>query len=224
MKKKIFSILLLAATVLSCVGTTSCMTEKTSDSEDGNGSSQNSSPMTDVNGEQSGDVNDDDEVNADCYEVLEAVYNSYSEFPSMKYYSKPATDERAEIKANEFCSFFGMDMNITDEGDILYPDDYSKLDAYAICTPTGALDVQEICVFKFKSGTLEYDMQELCQARITKIKSNYANNANYDTDKSKKAIVDVCAYKIIGRYAVIVCAANPDAAFAIAENTIKAAK
>lgn len=229
MKKKIFSILLLAATVLSCICTSSCVSKNADDDENGDGSKQNNTATAgNESGEQTedetGGVTVDVEAKADCNDVLNEIYNSYSDFPDMKYYSKPATDEKAEMKANEVPSFFGWDMKFSDDGDILYPDDYEKLEAYAIATPTGALEVQEICVFKFKNGTLEYDMQQICQARITKIKSNYASNANYDTDKSKKAIVDVCAYKIIGRYGIIVCAANPDAAFAVAETAINSAK
>lgn len=229
MKKKLFSILLLAATVLSCICTSSCASETSDDDEKGDGSKQNNAATAgDESGEQTSDETTggatvDIEAKADCNDVLNAIYNSYSDFPDMKYYSKPATDEKAEMKVNEAPSFFGWDMKFSDDGDILYPDDYEKLEAYAIATPTGALEVQEICVFKFKNGTLEYDMQQICQSRITKIKSNYASNANYDTDKSKKTIVDVCAYKIIGRYGIIVCAANPDAAFAVAETTINSA-
>lgn len=231
MKKKIFSILLLAATVLSCICTSSCMSEMTDDDEKNNDSKKDDvTTAAGESGEQtSAETNGGGavavgEAKADCNDVLDAIYNSYSDFPDMKYYSMPATDEKKEMKANEFSSFFGFDMEISDEGDILYPADHEKLEAYAISTPTGALEVQEICVLKFKDGTLVYDMQQLCEARITKIKSNYASNANYDTDKSKKAIVDICAYKIIGRYGVIVCAANPNAAFDVAKTAINSAK
>lgn len=228
MKKRLFSAIILASVILSSVYATSC--SDNAKNTDEAGTSTVNATDTDNAGNDSDNALTTETVSEDyanskatVFEVVDLIYKSYSDFPNIKKYSKPEADGSTEMKANEFSSFFGYALVFGEDG-IAYPDVYNKLESYAIYTPTASLDVHEICVFKFKNSTPSFEISQLCEDRITKIKSNYASNENYDTDKSKKPIVESCTYKVFGSYAVLVCAANPSAALDAADNFIKSAK
>ncbi len=153
---------------------------------------------------------------ATATEVLNEAMTKINDMTDGKLYEYPDMD------AITFSTYFGYDFDFDDEGNPMYPAAYEMIEGYALRMPTASTDVMEIDVIKFKAGTEQANMKEICELRLTKIKNNYESNANYDTDGSKKKHVDAAQFNLYGTYAVIICAENNTEAFAAAETMLKA--
>ncbi len=221
--KKLLSALLLAAIVISAVSCTGGDTADTTAADTKSEITTAATTETPVSGDDTTEASGDTvESTATALEVLNASVTKIANITGGTVYAEPEADGALKMDAITFSTFFGYTFKFGDDGLPAYPDAYASIDNYALRKPNASTDVLEVDVIKFKSGTDEAVIKELCEGRITKIKNDFANNAHYDTTGEKKKHVDALAYKVIGSYAVIACAENSTEVFAAAEVAINA--
>ncbi len=216
MFKKIMTALILAAVLVSVV---SCTPEDGAVTTDITGTSAVTDAATGAP-----ETEAEKESTATSLEVLNAAVAEVKNITDGTVCAEPEADEAKKMEAVTFSTFFGYSLSIGDDGMPTYPEIYSSIENYAVRIPVASTDVMEVDVIKFKSGTAASDMEALCQSRMTKIKNDYASNANYDADGSKKKHVDGMTFKLFDNYAVLICADDTTAAFAAAEELINSKK
>ncbi len=221
--KKLLSALLLAAVLISAV---SCTGGDASDTTAADTKSETTTAATTEAPESSDETQspgstDKIESTATGLEVLNAALAKVEGLPAGIVYAMPEESEAKALNEATFSTYFGYKLAF-DNGKPAFPAVHAEIESYALRKPSSSMDVIEVDVIKFKPTATDDIIKELCDARVTKIKNDYANNAHYDTEGANKKHVDAVTYKVFGSYAVIICAENNAAAFTAAEDAINA--
>ncbi len=221
MIKKLFASIILAAMILSAV---SCGSDDSAETtQDTAQTTTDSSDTTETENSTSaeGDTVVVTASSATALEVLNAGIEKIANITSGTLYAKPALDSNREMAIPSLCSYFGYNVTFGSDGMPAAPEGFDENVAeYALYKPVAGTDVMEIDVIKFNATASTDYVDTLCQARMSKIKSDYESNKNYDTDGTKKKHVDAMKYEIYGEYAIIVCAESSEEAFTAAKAAI----